>query len=74
MGAQGKISLPKTCSAAKILIVVMTSPANVRFCSERIWEMFRLPSVRRIDRLTSGAGAVFEFDPDRVLLDLHMPH
>jgi signal transduction histidine kinase len=57
---------------AKILIVD-DEPANVRLL-ERILEMFGCPSVRSTTDPRQVLGLYFEFDPDVVLLDLHMPH
>jgi signal transduction histidine kinase len=55
------------------VLIVDDEPSNVRLL-ERILELNGRPAVRGIHDPRQTLSAVLEFEPDIVLLDLHMPH
>ena len=55
------------------VLIVDDEPANVRLL-ERIVEMFGCTAVRSTTDSRQALGLYFDFAPDLVLLDLHMPH
>jgi signal transduction histidine kinase len=65
--------MPQDLLSKSKVLIVDDEPSNVRLL-ERILEMFGNPEVRSTTDSREALQLYFEFDPDIVLLDLHMPH
>jgi signal transduction histidine kinase len=63
---------PDVLSQARVLIVD-DEPSNVRLL-ERILELNGGPAIRTTTDARETLSLVLEFEPDIILLDLHMPH
>jgi len=65
--------MPQTVLNRAKVLIVDDEPSNVRLL-ERILDMFGGTTVRSTTDPRTALGLYFEFQPDLILLDLHMPH
>ena len=65
--------MPKNLLNQAKLLIIDDEPSNVRLL-ERVVEKFGCPTVRSTTDPREALALFFEFEPDLVLLDLHMPH